>query len=235
MQHCPNCRAELEPAGRCPACGAIVFTPSTPATLTLQGHIPTVITGQEDAATGDIVLKVDAPKMRSEARTTREGRVSLTVTGAEEIGEKGEPRAIKTFCEKLGQDGLVVSTVPGVNADGEDDILLYAGRRYPIQVTMAIGAPEFWSNARVASAMTHVQVQGAVSWIRERIEAKANKVGLNTVLLLDACHAVPVTSSEVISTYLHTYGSPAREFGFSSVYVVGPAAMYCCRLGEGTP
>lgn len=235
MQHCPNCRAELEPAGRCPACGAIVFTPSAPATLTLQGGVPTVISGGKDNVTGEMLSKVDAPTMTSVARTTPEGRVSLTVTGAGEIGEEGEPRAFQTFCEKLRADGLVVSIEHGNNNRGEDAILRYGDRTYTLQVTMALGASDFWRDASMGSAMRQVQVQGAVSWVRERIEDKAKKKDLNTVLLLDACHAVPVTSSDVMSAYLDKYGSPVKEFGFSSVYLVGPAAMYCSRLGDGTP
>ncbi len=44
-----------------------------------------------------------------------------------------------------------------------------------------------------------------------------------------------LADGRVIDSYLARFGNPVDEFGFASVWVVGPTVPFCVRLGDGAP
>jgi len=219
----------------------VVTVPAGPAALRFEVFAPSIIIDGTDKATGDTVIKVSAPGATSEARLSHDGRVSLTVEGAGEVGTKGEPQALKTLRQKLQADGLAVtvSREAARDARGEDAILTVDDRRYVVQLATAPGADKFWQDASAGSALTQVQMHSAVGWIRAALSKKVYGTRpaqwADTILALDARHSGVLATPPILESYLSRYSSPAVEFGFASVYVVGPTVPYCARLGEGTP
>ena len=125
------------------------------------------------------------------------------------------------------------------DARGEDAILTVGNERYVVQFVTAPVADKFWQDASAGSALTQVQIQGAVEWIRAILHKKAFGTRpaqwADTILALDARHSGVLATPPILEGYLSRFSSPAVEFGFSSVHVVGPTAPYCARLGEGKP
>src|SRR3954470_3313880 len=91
---CATCGAVLTEAAACTSCGRrdVAVVPTGPAPLRFEGFAPTIIIDGPEAATGDAVIKVSAPGAKSETRLSKDGRVSLKVEGAGEIGRRGEPQ-----------------------------------------------------------------------------------------------------------------------------------------------
>lgn len=240
-QHCRKCDERVDYKGICPACGtqAATVVNLRPATLRMQTRNPSVIIAGPDAATGDYLVKVDDHNVHSESRLTTDGQVSLKVKGVDNVGRSGERRAVKTFRQMLQAAGKTVSIKPGDDARGEDAILICDTKRYTLQLVTTPSVPAFWREASVGPAMTRVQIEQAVGWIRSTIEAKAHRIPhlqrSNTVLTIDARHAGILTSPRILDAYVGKFTDPVNEFGFASVWVIGPAAQYCGRIGEGTP
>jgi hypothetical protein len=134
---------------------------------------------------------------------------------------------------------VTVSKDPDRDAWGEDAILTVDGRRYVVQLATALGTGKFWQEASAGSALTQVQIQGAVEWMRAALGKKAYGTRpaqwADNVLALDARHSGVLATPPILESYLSRFSSPTVEFGFASVYVVGPTIPYCVRLGEGTP
>jgi hypothetical protein len=146
-QSCATCGTVLTEATACPACGRqdAVFKPAPLPPLRFKTFAPTIIIDGPDAATGDAVIKVSAPGATSETRLSKDGRVSLKVEGAGDIGRRGEPQALKTLRQKLQADGLMVtlSREAARDARGEDAILTAGNERYVVQFVTAPGADKF--------------------------------------------------------------------------------------------
>jgi hypothetical protein len=226
-----------EPASE--AEGNIVIVPLTGVVAVCSvGTVGTVVDGI-DAATGDHAITVNAGGVRSESRLTEGGKVSLAVDGAASIGEPGEEHAIRTLRQRLEASGLPISLRPGDNKRGEDGILIVADQSYTLQLVTTPNDPAFWHQASAGSAMSEVQLTDAVDWVRATVLAKAKKTPPGqrprTVLVLDAQHAGILANRAVIDSCLGRFRSPPSEFGFASVWVVGPTVPYCVRLGDGVP
>jgi len=121
-----------------------------------------------------------------------------------------------------------------------DGILTVDGRDYFVEVALIPKPPNLWAKASKGPVQEQVRTPDAAEWLRQQIEHKTSHSILGSrrpkfVLALDAIHAWPLASPEVIESYLGTHGSPVAEFGFASVWIVGPAPMFCSRLGDGVP
>ena len=229
---CPNCGKEYEAARSiCPSCGhdrAAAF----------QSFAPSVIVPGPDAQTGGHVLKVADPGVQSEARTTNDGSITLDVAGATGIGRPGETGVALTLKEFLTRNGHDVEILDGEDSRGVDRSLVVDGPRFVFQVTIAPQAGEFWQQASRSSATTQVPPPQAAAWLRQAIVAKAGAPAAQdapVLLAVDARHAGVVAMPPLLQEYLGRYGDPALEYGFASVWVVGPTADYCSRLGTGRP
>lgn len=240
-QHCHRCNERINSTRICPACGtpAATVVNLRPATLRFQTRNPSVIIAGPDQTTGDYLFKVRDRRVNSQARLATDSHVSLKVEGADNVGRSGERRAIKTLKERLQTDGMTASIEPGDDARGEDSLLICGDQRYTIQVITALCEPDFWRNASEGEAEIDASIDHAVGWIRAAIERKGKKYGVQqlseTILIIDARHAGVIANSVILDAYVSRFADPVSEFGFASVWVIGPAAQYCGRIGGGRP
>jgi hypothetical protein len=229
---CPNCSKEYDDArSNCPSCGH-------DRKANFQSFAPSIIVSGPDHQTGGHVVKVADPSVQSEARRGADGSVSLNVVGAAGIGRPGESRVALTLKERLVRNGHQVDVVEGDDSRGVDRGLVVDGETLALQVTIAPQANTFWRDASHSSATTQVSPPHAAAWLREAILTKADAAVLQdspVVLAVDARHAGVVAMPDLLQEYLARHGPPVREFGFASVWVVGPTADYCARLGDGRP
>jgi hypothetical protein len=131
-----------------------------------------------------------------------------------------------------------VKVLDGDDAKGVDRIMIVDGESFILQVTIVPQASTFWREASQSSATTQVSQPRAASWLREAIVTKSNTPSLQdapVLLAVDVRHAGVVAMPPLLKEYLTNYVSPDREFGFASVWIVGPLPQYCCRLGDGRP
>ena len=238
---CPQCDNQIAPtANACAVCGA--STPfslaAEPRSFQVNLHPPATIIEGLDAATGDKRIIVNSPGAKSETRLTDVGEMSVSVEGIE-AGRKSEPWAVKTLCTKLKHSGLAVSRLAGEDHRGEDALLKVGETTYVLQLITTPNAQDFWREAHAASAMTQATIEQAIGWLRDAIEMKVQTIPpaqrRAMVLVVDVRHAGLLAQEQVTELYVARFGPPAREHGFSSVWVVGPTAKYCVRLGEGNP
>jgi hypothetical protein len=161
--------------------------------------------------------------------------VSLTVDGAGDAGKRGEPRARKTLRQKLEANGLgVVVAKEWKDERGQDGVFTVAGQSFTVQFVTAPPETDLWQRARRGPV---TREQGAVEWLRMAVQKKGRRFRSSepTILAVDAQHAGVLADETVLGQYVATYGSPALEFGFASVWVVGPTVQSCARIGEGIP
>jgi len=204
---------------------------------TLTGHPPTIIIFGPDKATGDTVARVAAPGSRSEARLARVGTISVVVDGTAGVGRPGEPRVVKVLRSRLKAEGVESEARLGEDSQGEDGLLNAAGASYVLQIVTVPPHGDFWRDASVGSATTSVELAQVGEWIEESIQLKVGKtpenMRANIILALDANHVGVLADETVIAPYLRRYGSPTERFKFASVWLVGPTANQCVRLGTG--
>ena len=229
---CPNCGKEYHAARSvCPSCGH-------DRTAAFQSFAPSIVITGPDAQKGGHVLKVADPGVQSEARKMPDGSITLDVVGATGVGRSGESQVALTLQEHLVRTGHKVEILAGEDARGVDRFFVVNGERFVFQVTIAPQASDFWQEASRSSATTQVPPPHAAGWVRTAVIAKSDAPAIQDVpvlLAVDARHAGVVAMPELVREYLGRYGDPAQEFGFASVWVVGPTADYCTRLGGGRP
>ena len=229
---CPNCGKEYDAARSiCPNCGH-------DRTAAFQSFAPSIVITGADPEKGGHVLKVADPSVQSEARKMSDGSITLDIAGSIGIGRSGESRVALTLRENLVRTGHQVEILDGEDARGIDRRFVVDGERFIFQVTIAPQASDFWQQASRSSATTQVPPPHAAGWVRQAVIAKADVPAIQdapVLLAVDARHAGVVAMPELLQEYLGRYGDPAREFGFASVWVVGPTADYCARLGNGRP
>ena len=238
---CAKCGAEISNS-HCSLCGrgiGVLITPDV-AEITFSAVPPTVVLSGPDPQTGDAMIKVDDPRgVRSEARHTKTGTLSLVVQGAAGVGRKNEARVAKTLRYCFEQRGLQGTITDGADDRGEDRVLQIGNEQFVLQITTAPSARRFWQQAHISSATTQATELHAANWLRTAITNKMLKFKISepasTILAVDAHHAGILARQPVIDRYLSTFGCPHTEFGLASVWIVGPTAEYCMQLGGGHP
>jgi hypothetical protein len=210
-----------------------------PGAFQITGYAPTIIIDGPDAQTGDAVVKVSEPTVYSESRLTPTGRVTLLIQGSGSVGREGERPLADTLQEKLRAEGLEVSMSAGIDSRGEDSLLRTGASTFVVQMVTTPSVPEFWRQANMASAIADVDLSGAAEWLHSTLEQKARVIPppqrATTLLAIDARHASVVAEKVVVERYLDKFGDPASEYGFASVWIVGPTGRQSIKLGTGTP
>jgi hypothetical protein len=225
-------------ATRCPRCGTgpAAVTPG-PAQLTWTGYAPTIIIFGPDQASGDIVHTVQAPEARSQARRSSAGTVSVVVEGPPGVGTAGEHRVAKVLRARLQNDGVPSSVRSGVDARGEDRLIDTPHASYVLQVVTVPHDATLWREASAGSGMTTVTTPAEAGWIEDAVRHKVASSTTadrgRTILALDAIHAGVLTEDVVVQSYLEQYGNPTARFHYAGVWLVGPIADRCLRLGAG--
>jgi len=209
-----------------------------PGAFTITGHPVAMIIDGKDPHTGDVRIRVNSPGASSDARVTPTGDISLHVEGVE-AGRKSEPWAIKTLRQALKERGIAVSTGTAADDRGEDAVFRVGKVEYVVQVATTPSVQEFWRAASISSVRTEVELQRGVQWLRQTVEGKAATIPSTqrseTILAVDARHAGVLSDALVAASYCSRFEGPAKEYGFASVWIVGPTPKYCVRLGEGIP
>lgn len=238
---CKTCGVEAADERQCPGCGADLGIRMTLEPIQVKVVVPpvsTVLDGK-DPATGDARIRVTDPGAVSEARMSPAGRLDVSVTGAGGVGRRGEGRVIKTFGQALRESGLESSFRRGQDEKGEDGVLTVDAHEYVFQVVTAPAANDFWREASQTSATTSIDSNRAADWLEEVISSKSEKTPPaqreETVLAVDARHAGFLASGPILGQYLSEHGDPAATHGWASVWVVGPTATYCKKVGSGNP
>ena len=230
---CKKCGGEVwAGASTCTVCAA-------PLRATWTGHAPSIIISGPEPETGDEVIQVHDPGARSIGRLKKDGSVELSVEGAGGVGRSGEGRVKKTLRQKLAQDGTAARFEPGRDEYGEDAILQVGDVSLTFQIVTAPQARTFWQEASRTSATTQVSEVGAARWLETAIESKALRIPADqrakTVLAVDARHVGFLAAKPILDVYTRRFGDPVRKYGFASVWVVGPDAPHCSRIGSGQP
>ena len=211
-----------------------------PGAYKVEGHAPALVIDGKDAQTGDLRIRVNSPGGSSDARMTPANDISLQVDGAE-AGRKSQPWAIDTLRTAMTDRGIAISAARDEARDdhGEDALFDFMGKQYVVQVATTPSVDDFWRDANHSSAVTKVQLNSGVDWLRATITKKAATIPTeqrgNTILAIDARHAGILAQTQVAESYCSRFSSPASEYGFASTWIVGPLPKYCTRLGDGTP
>ena len=216
----------------------VIGVPS--AALTIGACAPNLVRDGTDRATGDVHIRVDdAPVGRSDARLTPAGCVLLEVERVADRGRGGEAQLKRTLQSTLRHDFPNITIMPGSDAHGEDGLVEISGRTLIVQIVTSPSVPEFWRTAKEGVATERVNLCDATDWLRAAIKAKFTKIPETqraaTLLAIDARHAGILATTPVLDTYVQRFDNPVAEFGFASVWIVGPTEDYCLRLGDGVP
>lgn len=228
---CEICgRNRPDTTAACPICGGArqTFPDGSVAT----GYAATLILGKNDPQTGHQGLVVSTPGATSETRLSPSGDFSIRVTGAYGLGEDGESRVKRILGQRLRMDGVAFAFEPGINSAGEDGTLILEGRRFVLQITMALRRERVdWAAASAGPATASASIDDVAEWIDEVIISKASKANpTDTVLALDANHLGVMASDALVTRYRERFRSPALRFGFAAVWLVGPTVERCLRL-----
>lgn len=201
------------------------------------GFAPTIIIFGLEQASGDIVHTVQGPEARSVARRSSTGTVSVVVEGPPGVGTAGENRVAKVLRARLQNDDVPSSVRSGVDARGEDRLIDTPQASYVLQVVTVPRDATLWREASAGSGTTSVTTPAAAAWIEDAIQHKVASSTTadrgRTILALDAIHAGVLTEDAVVQSYLEQYGSPTARFHYAGVWLAGPVADRCLRLGTG--
>jgi hypothetical protein len=237
--YCRHCGGVLDQSGSvCPACGemqGITVTPE-PAKLEFRGYPPTIVIHGLEQSSGDTVTRVDAPGAASRTRINSKGEISVTITGVDGVGRSGESRVAKVLCARLKTDGVAAEIRGGQDHRGEDRII-EAGERFTLQVVTVPETANFWRNASTSSASTSVSLNRGIEWLEESIQKKVRRTSatdrMEMILALDANHVAALAEPGVVGAYVDRFGDPGPRFGLGAVWIVGPTAQHCVRVGTG--
>ena len=238
---CETCGTEIaSDADHCPTCRSkFLAHRSDTRGRTLEGNAPSTVIDGPDPVTGDHRISVSDPRASSKATTTSDGNVDLSAQKSGGVGREGEPRALRTLSTKLSRLGIEATIRPGADCSGEDAVLCLSGDSLVVQIVTAPVTKEFWHDASQESGTKVGNQDDAVNWLREAIDKKAKRIprsqAEHTVLVVDVRHAGMLSTTSVVDQYLQRHGDPSKNLGFASVWVVGPTAEYCVRLGGGKP
>ncbi|MGH7469642.1 MAG: hypothetical protein ACRENP_16965 [Longimicrobiales bacterium] len=189
--------------------------------------------------TGDARLRVDDPSGAASETHADGAQVTIHISGTGGVGQQGEIRVAERLRLSLANAGHHVTILDGLNDRGEDRLITVDGIRLVLQVTVTPNRSDFWREAHISSASTQVTRQHALQWLRDPIVYKAQRTPLEdrrqTLLAIAALHSGVIASPFFRDEYGQHFGCPSTEFGFASVWVVGPHDQFCGRLGNGRP
>jgi hypothetical protein len=129
-------------------------------------------------------------------------------------------------------DNVAFAFEAGMNSDGEDGILVLDGRRFALQITMALSRNRVdWAAASAGTATASANIESVAEWIDEVIKSKVSKTyPTNTILALDANHLGIMSDVALLSCYRERFGSPSQRFSFAAVWLVGSTVERCLKL-----
>ena len=236
---CPDCRAPRPERGvPCRACGS-----TDPTQVVVIGMVQEL-----DRALPIAMLAISRSTDDQSVRIQRQthggthsdawlsnGTVTLSVSGASDVGRRGEPAALHTLLAALRAQGLSPTPLTAKDNRGEDAVIEIDHVRYTVQFVTVPSDSPFWKRAARGSATTAVGTELALGWIHQaaldKFRVTSPKERPRTVLALDAHHAGVLTSKQLLTAYLRRYLDPRLEFGFAAMWLVGPDASASMQIG----
>lgn len=107
-------------------------------------------------------------------------------------------------------------------------LLAIEGVQVPIQVVSLPINPQ--AREALATGKTGVVRDNDVSLVREALGRKMFQQASGTLLLLDVTLAGVLASPDLVAAYLQKYPSPAQEFRWREVWLVGPTERLALPL-----
>jgi len=174
---------------------------------------------------------------RSDARLS-DDTVTLSVSGASDVGRRGEPDALNTLLAALRAQGFGPTQSTANDDRGEDAVIGIGGARYTVQFITVPPYSRFWNRAARGIGKMAVGTESALDWIRQAAMAKFQSTSPaerpRTVLALDAHHAGVLASKQISIAYLSRYPDPHSEFGFAATWLVGPDTSSSAQIGTAS-
>ena len=174
---------------------------------------------------------------RSDARLSGDA-VTLSVSGASDVGRRGEAAALNVLMAALRDQGLGPTQSMANDDRGEDAVIGIARARYTVQFVTVPSDWRFRGCAARGSAKAKAGIESALGWIRdaalEKFRGTSPAERPRTVLALDVHHAGVLTSNQIAIAYLTRYPDPRLEFGFAAMWLVGPDASASTQIGSAS-
>mgnify|MGYP000949382952 CR=1 FL=1 len=246
---CSLCGTELRiEDSTCPKCRPQEISVEVGASghALVESKPATVVTDGVDPVTGDRKFSVGTPEVRSESSRSAGGEVSLWIAGPTRSGKEGEPRVARTLCERLRNQGRHAVRVKRTEEQrrldddhGIDEVIEVGGKRINVQIVRAPLDSGLWRGASRGRTNLKADIPLTARLLREAIIHKYettsshDRVGL--VLAVDVNFPAVLSDDPVLTEYLSEFGDPHLKLGFASIWIVGPTAKTCSRLGTGEP
>jgi len=239
---CPDCRAPRSERGvPCRACGS-----TDPTQIVVIGAVQecydalSVAMLAHSHSTDDQSIRIQRQTFagtHSDAQL-RNGTVTSSVSGALDVGRRGERDALYTLLAAFRTRGLNPTQLPAEDDRGEDAVIEIGNESYTVQFVTVPSDKHFWHRAAQGPcpAMIKGGTESALNWIREAALDKFRKTSPKerprTVLALDVHHVGVLASQPILTTYLNRYPDPRLEFEFAAMWLVGPDVSSSTQIGS---
>lgn len=238
LYSCGECGEALSEAREpCSRCGST----RRDVSLTLEGAIVFGQAGQlglmaESPAANDRPHRIQVRTPLGASSTVElyhDGTVQLNASGPPDVGTRGETQVRDILIERLVRDGWIAKQIAGARNDrGEDGLLQLDGNQFALQITAIPPSATFWGQSAASSANTTVHVDHAAHWIHYALLSKAGLSSKHaTIVAIDARHVGIAVDPRVVASYNSQYPHVNEQFGFHSVWLVGPTPSHCTLLG----
>jgi len=236
--HCSTVKAESN--STCSLCGSLdqsVAIELIGQELRASNGNVGLVREERNASGEQFSIRTQTPEGARSEELLANNIVSANIIGPTQTGRKGEPRAISILMNRLQQEGYQPIFEIGRDHCGEDGVFTIQNERLTLQIVTVPSDPKLWRNANYDSATISMSVEEAGKYIQEAICKKFKRTSrgelTKTLLVLDAGLIGILSAHEVVSAYLTLYGDPYLEFGFASIWLVGPTASTTTQLGTG--
>jgi hypothetical protein len=221
----------------CPACGSALV--GRLLALHLEGSITPAGTleGVADNPRGDAqFIQYLSPVGGRSDSTLGPSGIELTIAAPIDLGRKGEATVVDRVIAQFRAEGVEPVQLPYRDDRGEDRKICFEDQEVTIQVVAIPGAPDFVAQASRNSASTSVTIDGAARWIYDVIKKKEGQYPRSDrqrmLLAIDARAVGVLVSPSVTSAVIGAYGDLCEQTGFGAIWIVGPSASRCTRLGS---
>ena len=238
---CTKCGSALDSSNdACPLCGG---SPNVVVQLTgqqinsTQGRLGTVT--DEPGSDGGRTIRQSTPSGARSISSLGGDRAEIEVRRPIDVGRRlGEDRVLRDLEQRLRHEGYSIRPLPGRDdGKGEDGLLEISGERVVVQIVAIPADPKFWSAVAKESGSWSGSIGEVTELLHAALKKKAEiytkELRASMLLAIDAIHVAIAAFPEIVGRYLTTHDQPTEEFGFGTIWVVGPTMDTCARLGTG--
>jgi hypothetical protein len=226
-----------EPIGPCPRCGGTVEVSESITGFQANASIGKVgASAQEPMAGGGERIRYSAPTGARSDSVRKDGRFHAMVEAPVDAGRAGEDDVFARVLDVLAATGTTPIIEPGPKDNaGEDRVVKCGNDEITVQIVTVGPGTSFWRAGASGRGEVEADLETAAAWVSEVIARKAalySSAQKRVMLLaLDLRHFGVLAAPELVAVYLRQCGAPDR-FGFGGVWLIGPTADRCVRLGS---